>query len=396
METNTAAAQSYIVTVFADTVYRAFLFITLHDSLELVDVMTAPGFIERELFTESVRTRWYKPGAKELTVTNRKIFNLESIKDVFPDQKAVVVDIGTKSSSIVSYKDGLFSIKEEDAGTAKGLLSALDTPIIRHTFGDILPFDDDKAAVLDYLAEKELYPERYPSSMRERVIDIFAARTLIHMFAQKNPRLFSVVRSLDDVLTKYEATTGSTGIAILTGEAYLDHFSHPLKTATAGLAVFSFFDGASIRGIWNLYQDGQGVLSSLGRLKKEKVVIDSLNRFITQLGTVISLDHSIDDGKELGMLRFDLGYQLPQEVHIKAGDIVRLPFASDHVGTVTMELQRDVSIFGVTDSKTAGNVEVLGGAAGIIIDARKRTESMSIATQPQMKHWLQDIGLSDI
>jgi len=307
METQTAAAQTYIVTVFADTVYRAFLFITLHDNLELVDAMTAPGFIEQELFTESVRTRWYKPGAKELTVTNRKIFNLESIKDVFPEQKAIVVDIGTKSSSIVSYKEGLFSIKEEDAGIAKGLLSVLDVPIIRHTFGDILPFDDDKAAVLDYLAEKELYPERYPSTMRERVIDIFAARTLIHLFAQKNPRLFSITRSLDKKLAKHEMGTSSTGIAILTGEAYLDHFSHPLKNATAALTAFSFLDGASLRGVWHVYQDGEGILSTLGRLRKEKVVIDSLTRFITQLGTVINLDHSVEDGKELGVLRFDLG-----------------------------------------------------------------------------------------
>jgi len=61
-----------------------------------------------------------------------------------------------------------------------------------------------------------------------------------------------------------------------------------------------------------------------------------------------------------------------------------------------MELLKDVSIFGVTDSHMAENVEVLGGAAGIIVDARKRTESMSIATQPQLKHWLQDIGLGDI
>lgn len=396
METQTAAAQTYIVTVFADTVYRAFLFITLHDNLELVDAMTAPGFIEQELFTESVRTRWYKPGAKELTVTNRKIFNLESIKDVFPEQKAIVVDIGTKSSSIVSYKEGLFSIKEEDAGIAKGLLSVLDVPIIRHTFGDILPFDDDKAAVLDYLAEKELYPERYPSTMRERVIDIFAARTLIHLFAQKNPRLFSITRSLDKKLAKHEMGTSSTGIAILTGEAYLDHFSHPLKNATAALTAFSFLDGASLRGVWHVYQDGEGILSTLGRLRKEKVVIDSLTRFITQLGTVINLDHSVEDGKELGVLRFDLGYQLPQEVHIRAGDIVRLPFNSEHTGTVTMELLKDVSIFGVTDSHMAENVEVLGGAAGIIVDARKRTESMSIATQPQLKHWLQDIGLGDI
>jgi len=396
METQTAAAQTYIVTVFADTVYRAFLFITLRDNLELVDVMDAPGFIEQELFTESVRARWYKPGAKELTVTNRKIFNLESIKDVFPEQKAVVVDIGTKSSSVVSYKGGLFSIKEEEAGVAKGLLSVLDVPIIRHTFADILPFDDDKAAVLDYLAEKELYPERYPSTMRERVIDLFAARTLIHLFTQRHPRLFSVVRSLDKKLAKPDDQSTSTGVAVLTGEAYLDHFSHPLKNATASLAAFSFLDGAALRGIWNIYQDGQGILSTLGRLKKEKVVVDSLSRFITQVGTVISLEHSIDDGKELGILRFDLGYQLPQEVHIQAGDIVRLPFDGEQTGTVSMELERDVSIAGVTDRKDAGAIEVLGGAAGIIIDARKRTESMSIATRAQLKHWLQDIGLGDM
>lgn len=396
METQTAAAQTYIVTVFSDTVHRAFLFITLHDNLELVDVMSAPGFVEQELFTESVRSRWYKQGIKELTVSNRKLFNLESVKDVFPGQKVIVVDVGTKSTSVVSYREGLFSIKEEEAGISKGLLRILDVPIIRHTFGDILPFDDDKAAVLDYLAEKEIYPERYPSTMRERVIDLFAARTLINVFSQKYPRLFSQARSLDKKLAQRETYTASTQVAVLTGEGYLDHFSHPLKNATAALSAFSFFDGAHLRGIWNLYQDGQGILSSLGRLRKEKVQVEGLNRFITQLGTVVTLDHSMDDGKELGVLRFDLGYQLPQEVNVRAGDIVRLPFDGEHTGTVTMELHKDVSIFGVTDSKTPGAVEVLGGVAGIIVDARKRTDTMSIATQSQLKHWLQDIGLGDI
>lgn len=396
MDPKDSAAHSYIVTVSYDTVYRAFLFLTLHDDIELVDTITVPGFVEKELFIESVRSKWYKKGTTELAVTNRKLFNLECIKDLFLGHKALVVDVGTQNSSVVSYKEGLFTLKEESFGTANGLLTTLASPSVRHTFTELVPFEYDKSAILDFLAEKELYPARYPSSMHERVLELLAARTIMGELALKHPRLFSLSSgSLTAKVSKKEQQTPTIGMAVLTGEAYIDHFSQEIPSISSGLSVFSFIDGTSVRGVWHLYQDGQGIIAALGRLRKEGVMINLLDKFIQQLGTVIVLDHAIPEGTELGVLRFDLGYQSLQEVHIKAGDIVRLPFDEGNIGSVTMELDPRVSIFGVT-SDTERGLEVVGGTAGVIIDARRRTDSLSVATKVQVKHWIQELGVRNM
>ena len=386
-------AQSYIVFLNGEATLRAFLFLKIHNDLELVDNLSAPAFVGTELFEETIKDKWAKQGTSELSVTNRKVFNLEFIKDSFMKHKALVLDVGHTASSIVTYHDGLFTIKEEEIGLSSGLLSLLDAPEKRKAFVHSLPDVSDEDMVLDYLAERELFPSRIPGTFREQLVDVMAGREIIHELYKKYPRQFSVTKGLKKKVLGRESDASMTGVAFLTGEVFLNHFEQPVGPAASGLAMFAFMDGADIKGIWHVYQDGQEMLSVLGRLRKEGILKAPVNQYVQQLGTIIALDHMIPHGKDLGILRFDLGYQSPQEVHVKSGDVIRLPFESGVAGKLDMVLESSVEIQGL-NAEAAGDLEIIGGTVGIIIDARSQSDIIQRLSQDQLRHLLQQLGIN--
>jgi hypothetical protein len=388
-------AQTYIVSEFSDAFHISHLFVRLHDELERVDSIFAPAFVERDIFLESVRKKWYKPGNIELTISNRKIFNLEFIRETFSRHKTLVLDIGTDISSLVYYRDGSFALKEEKVGLANGLTPLLHSPAERERLYSFLHLELDRREVFDFLADRQLYPSRLASSLNERLIELAATTSIIQRLRAEHSRYFMVTPPHDERRPSKSASIGShMGVAILTGEGFW--FDIPETESLShleGLALLAFLDGADIEGIWRVYLDGKNLTAPLGRLKKEGVVSVPVTHYINQLGTVIVLSHNLADGTPLGTLKFDLGFHSPQELHVVSGQILRLPFERGQTGKLEMALQDGVHISGLEESHIPPHLEIEGGSLGIIIDARGRPLQSRLTNKGIRQRWLEGIGL---
>ena len=185
-------AQTYLISQIADSFYRSHLFVYVHDSIELINTHYIPAFVDKELYMRSVRKKWYKPGTTELTISNRKVFNLEFVKETFGHHKTLVIDIGANKSSLVTHQDGIFSIKEEDFGLGEGLFNILTDSAMLDAIYQRLPVKIERRMVYDYLAEKQEHPARLPSTPVERVIELVSAGVIINHFSRQYKRQFSV------------------------------------------------------------------------------------------------------------------------------------------------------------------------------------------------------------
>ena len=386
-------AQTYLITQIAEAFYRSHLFVKVHDDLELIETQYLPAFVDKDLYLSSVRKKWFKPGTTELTVSNRKVFNLEFVKDVFGHHKVLVLDIGANKSSLVTYQDGVFSIKEEDMGLGEGLFKILTDSSMMDAIYHRLPIKLERRLVYDYLAEKQEHPARLPSTPDERIIELSAAGVIMSHFAKEYSRQFST-----DSMAKLKGKSSPllksspVNVAILTGEVFWGADEHKKGFNANGMSLLSLIDGAGLEGIWRIYIDTQGNVPSLGRLKKEGVVGLATDRFLRQLGTVIVLSHQENDGKSLGRLTFDLGYNYPQELHVEAGQIFRLPFEKGAVGGVELALHQSVSITGLDEGSS--QPEIVGGDLGIVIDARGRPLKLRGVREEILSNWLEGVGVS--
>lgn len=387
-------AQTYIVSQFSEAFYTSHLFVRLHEELEVVDSITVPAFVDREVFLESIRKKWYKAGNVELTISNRKIFNLEFVRDAFTHQKTLMIDIGMDVSSLTYYRDGSFAIKEEKLGLAEGLAPLLHSPSERERIYSYVHLDLDRRDVFNFLADRQLYPARIAGSLNERFVEFAATTAILNRLAQEHERYFTVA--------PYEPKKGSrathdpVGIAVLGGEAFWFQTKDINLSHLEGLALLSFLDGTNIEGIWRIYVDGNSLTPALGRLKKEGVISVPAARYIQQLGTVIVLSHSQTEGTKLGTLRFDLGFHSPQELHVVAGQLIRLPFDRGQAGKVDMRLHEGVRIAGLDGSLATPNIEIEGGSLGIVIDARGRPLHSRSTTKEVRKRWLEGVGIQQV
>ncbi|MCA9390586.1 hypothetical protein KC571_04230, partial [candidate division WWE3 bacterium] len=183
-------AQTYLISQTSDAFYRSHLFVKLHDELEVIDTQFVPTFVEKDLYFDSLRKKWFRKGTAELTITNRKIFNLEFAKEAFPRHKVLVLDIGMTKSSLVVFQDGVFKVKEEELGMGQGLFNLLTPTKNRDEIFDFIPSDIDRQQVFDYLAEKTQYPARLPATGRERLIEFAAVKQIIKQFSENNQQSF--------------------------------------------------------------------------------------------------------------------------------------------------------------------------------------------------------------
>lgn len=388
-------AQTYIVSQFSEAFHTSHLFVRLHDELELVDSITVPAFVDRDVFLESIRKKWYKSGNVELTITNRKIFNLEFIRDAFSHHKTLMIDIGTDVSSLVYYRDGSFAIKEEKLGLAEGLAPLLHSASERERMYSYVHLDLDRRDVFDFLADRQLYPARVAGSLNERFVEFAATTAILTRLAQEHERYFTVT-SHEEKKGSRMAQSSPVGIAVLGGEAFWFQTKEINVSHLEGLALLSFLDGANIEGIWRIYLDGNSLTPALGRLKKEGVVSAAVSRYIQQLGTAIVLSHAQAEGTQLGTLRFDLGFHSPQELHVVAGQLIRLPFERGQTGKVEMQLHEGVRIAGLDGSLATPNIEIEGGSLGIVIDARGRPLHSRVPNKETRKRWLEGVGIKQV
>lgn len=389
------AAQTYLVSQLSEAYYRSHLFVKIHDELEVVDDMYIPSVVTKELYLEAVRKKWYKKGTSELTITNRKIFNLEFVKSAFPRSKSIVLDIGPSKSSLVEYQDGVFKVKEEEVGMGQGLFNLLVSPRARDDIYSFIPVETDRAQVFDYLAEKTLYPARLPATPLERMIELAATMYIIRQFAQRYERQFLPAR--ETIPTKKSSGLGSeispTGVVILTGEVFWSELVDFNKFNLSGMALLSLLHGSEMRGIWSVYHDGSNLVPALGRLQKEGIISTSIGRYIKLLGTVIVLNHNLPEGKDLGTLEFDLGYAENQKLQVQSGQIIRLPYDSNSVGSLSIDLNDQVEIAGLSGAQLAKKPEIVGGSLGIIIDARQRPFDTRKPTPAILSQWLEGVDV---
>lgn len=367
-------AQTYLVLQHSPIFHQAHLFIVINEGLELVDSLRVPGFVDEAIFLESVRKRWTKAHLSELVISNRKVFNLEAIRDMFPQNKVLAIDVGIEETAVVLFDEGMFKIKEERL------------PLV-HAFYDNTSvkefFEQETTRVFDYYAEKLMYPARMPATLSERFIEQLAVQQVLKDFVTLHAGLFTPKKD-------YSAGKSSAvNIAVLTGEVFTAHVDeYKLHPAIADM-LFTFLNSTATEGVWRVYLDTNQILSSLGRLKKASVRARyDLKSFTSLLGTVIILNHNEKDGAELGSLHFDLGYSEPQEVSVVAGEIVRLPFNGKVQGNLSLSLHNGVTIIGAEDVRHG--LEIIGGRVGIVIDARQRP---IVNSKSHVANWYENFGL---
>jgi len=272
------------------------------------------------------------------------------------------IDVGSSATTIAAAYDGDLSLSVfPHFGLGSGLAA-----ILKHvSLEDItrwLPEDVSDEDVREYLFNKTLYPASLPVTIEDMAIEQAITRQIMQ----------SAIQS---------AANGFPGKEFSVGEDFLP-WVEPIvatgsvltKAPSLADSVLMLLDGLQPTGVTTIVLDQNQIASALGAAAAVNPVLtvqilDS-NSFL-HVGTVISPVGGARSGTPV--LRVTMTYESGHEtkLEVKQGMLEVLPLPQGQSARLQLQpLQRyDV---GMGASGRGGVLNVMGGALGIIIDARGR------------------------
>jgi hypothetical protein len=146
---------------------------------------------------------------------------------------------------------------------------------------------------------------------------------------------------------------------LLAGEVF-KQFKQP------GDIVLAVVDSLQLEGIWEIYLDVHGVVPAFSLISN--TIKGSIKQIgVKKLGTILVLTHNLNWGDRLGKIMLDLGLTEDQQLIMKSGELVRIPYGNNITGAVGLDLRSEVDIKGYRNM-----VNLAGGSLGLIVDARGR------------------------
>jgi len=307
---------------------------------------------------------------------------------VYDPRKGVLgVDLGGSHTTVAAAFAGdlRLSVRSD-----LGLGSSLPDLLKFSTLEDIqrwMPEQMSANYILDYIHDKALHPATVPTELAELLLEYALARQILRQaVTQARSTWPSKKRRTSLLLPPMEPLLASGGI--------LSRSPH------AGYAALTLLDAIEPVGITTLVLDPHGLVPALGAaaqiLAIATVQVISSGNF-ANLGTVVAPVGRGRVGRPCLHVRLDPEGGESIDGEVRYGQLVLLPLAHGRSARLTLRPERGFDV-GFGGAGRAGAQKVVGGALGLIIDARGRP--LPLPQDPGTRievnrKWLWDIGVRE-
>lgn len=278
-------------------------------------------------------------------------------------QKGVLgVNLGASAAVVAAAFDGDLSLSVfPQFGLGSHLVDMLDQVPVKEIMR-WLPFDLSEDALKDYIHNKALYPASLPATPDEMFIEQALARQAIYSASRLAARGFppKVTPAGEGLLPWFEAIVAS-GSAIA-------------QAPNLAQAALMILDALQPCGVTTLVLDQNQIAPALGAAAAVNplLVVQVLesNAFL-HLGTVIAPVGHARPGSPI--LRLKMTYQSGHEasLEVKQGTLEVVPLPAGQTARLQLQPLHRYDV-GMGAAGRGGGLKVLGGALGVIIDARGR------------------------
>ncbi len=294
------------------------------------------------------------PTAQSLTNIVRYLGEVTARDRRNPARGVLAVDVGSATTTVAaSLQRQPYITIRTDIGIGHSAATLLDFT----TPGNIrrwLTWDASDSEIISYLHNKVLRPATVPQTARELELEYAATREAIR------------------VVVEEARTTWKTGPTmpvlrpIIGGGAVLANTPHP------GLAALLLLDAIQPVGVTELWQDPVGLIPAMGALAylKPEAVVQMIDEGdLIRIGSVACVEGQVRHIGRGGMrvvIRLADGQVVRHD--IAAGTIWTYPLPPGQTAAVDITVTRGLSIGG----RGRLRLQMTGGAAGLIFDARGR------------------------
>ena len=308
------------------------------------------------------------------------------LSEVHKTKKGVIgIDMRSNATTVVFARQGDFSIEVRPElglrASIEKIEKAVDITKLRRWISEDVHSDD----IQKYLWNKSLYPLSIPITTEELEIEYALVRELLYessrLLMKDHPDISR--NSKDGILPSVEPI-------IVSGDVFK---MAPTPAHTALLLL----DGLQPVGITTFVVDQNNLMPALGLAAAENPllaiqVLDS-NAF-QNLGTVIVPIGKAKKGTII--LRVQVRDQNGNEtaIDVKQGSLQLIPLLPGHVASLRLQPLHMFDV-GMGAPGRGGNLKVVGGALGVIIDARGRPLKLPKDAEERskrIKKWLTVLG----
>ena len=313
---------------------------------------------------------------------DRVIRFLSKIYD--PSKGVLGIDIGASSTTIVSAFKGKSSLgvyQQLGLGSNVPNILRLSKPeeIIRWLSEDI-----SIETVRDYVFNKAAFPASLPATTEDNAIEHALARQAMQIGIKQISRNFpeDAPRSGPGILPWFEPI-------LVTGSIFT-------KAPTHSQSMLMLLDGLQPAGVTTVLLDQNNLVSALGAAADVNPVLAVQvlgSNTVLNLGAVIAPVGNAKTGTPI--LRVKITYNDDREVsmEVKYGSIEVIPLPIRETATLRLQPLHRFDV-GMGPGR-GGRLQVVGGALGVIIDARGRPltlDSDPVRRSEKTKRWLSALG----
>jgi hypothetical protein len=285
------------------------------------------------------------------------------LSKVYDPKKGVLgIDVGASATTVAAASDGELALSVyPENGLGQGLKGFLDNTSLEEVQRWI-PADILEEHIRDYIFNKTIYPGSIPVSDEDLAIETGLARQAIRnsLTAAVSGFPKSIKRSQRALLPWFEPilATGS----VLT------------KAASPGHSLLTLLDAVQPTSITTIVLDQSNLAAALGAAAASNpylaVQVLESSAFLS-LATVITPISATRPGKPI--LRLRVTYESGDEtsLEIKQGTLEALPIPMGEAAKLRLQPLNRADV-GMGGAGRGGNVRVVGGLLGVIIDGRGR------------------------
>ena len=307
-------------------------------------------------------------------------------KEYAHSRKGVLgIDVGGSTTTLAAGFGGDLSLTVMPThGMGEGLAGLLELSSVEDVLR-WLPFETDANSIREYIYNKVAFPSTIPATVEDLAIEHALATQILQTTLKRALRSFPVTagRMLPDLLPWFEP--------IIAAGRVFTHAPH------AGQAVLMLLNGLQPVGVTTIALDQNNLSASLGAAAEISPLLtiqalDATN--FLNLGTVITPVGRAAPGTPV--LRVKVNYANGNEttVDVKNGSLEVIPVPTAQSARLQVQPLHRFDV-GMGGPGVGGKVEVVGGALGVIIDARGRPLMLPQDAQRRIelvKKWLWTLG----
>jgi hypothetical protein len=318
------------------------------------------------------------PASRAFAQTIQYVAHLEGIN-------VLGVEVGASTATVASVIDEQPDLAIcAGLGMGPGLAQLLDRIPVEALLR-WLPFEIDAADVRNILHNKALRHHTLPQTRRELLLEQAAAREIISLAladaVSRWPQGASRIRS--DLLPRIHLIVGAGGV-LANAPGY-------------GQAALVLLDALQPVGISGLALDRAGLVAPLGAVATVSPLAAAqvLDRDgLLSLGTVVAPVGTAREGDVALSVKIEHADGRSYALEVPYGSLEVLPLSAGQTADLELQPARQFDV-GMGTKGQACRTRVVGGAIGVIVDARGRPLNIAPDAESQRKRmeaWLWDIG----